>query len=107
MMQLEVRDFVMRGCVASIDLYHAHAPEEALTTGVICSPSQVRGEEIQANANKTQIIGERLGIDSSFIFPVTQCEKTVLFLNHQQWSAEDVIVVVGQKKVKRISESMF
>jgi hypothetical protein len=63
MMQLEVRDFVTRGCATNIDLYHVQA---AVAPGAICNPSHVWGGDINANA-KSKTTGKRLIIDISFI----------------------------------------
>jgi len=65
MIQLEVRDFVTRGWVTNIALYHAQAPEAA-AGAAICNASQARGDEINPIARRTQI-GKRLSFDV-FIF---------------------------------------
>jgi len=42
MIQLEVSDFVTRGWVTNIVLYHAQAPD---ATGAICNASHVGGDD--------------------------------------------------------------
>ena len=69
-MQLEVIDFVTRGCVTNIVLYHFQKPEAAAPAalaGAIVNPSHPWGVEIEANAKRTQASEKGRRIDISFI----------------------------------------
>ena len=67
MIPLDVRDFVTRGCVTNIDLYHVQAPVAAAAAFGTCNASQTSVELIIVNMMKTPIVRKRFNTDTSFM----------------------------------------
>ena len=88
MMQLEVRDFVNRGCATNADLYKFQRPAAAAPAGAIVNASQVPDMDDKENTERTQIVENRLTTDTSFIF----LRISFVFSNHQFSNGNDLNV---------------
>ncbi len=73
MMQLEVIDFVKRGCATNADLYKFQSLAAAAPAGAIVNASQVPDMDDKENTERMQIIENRLNTDTNSIFTDTFC----------------------------------